>query len=680
MKHIRIVLLLLVFSELSCSLGPDPTAVPAFEPKTLPFIEGAEPFQSAIADLNHDGIPDIAVCGTTFERGYVRLYLSNPSGEYEIQDLNVPLAPRDLLLRDLDADGEFDLATANNRGGSISVFRGDGRGGFFDRQDYAYPKNPFAIESEDLDGNGLPDLIVAGESGSVGILYNRGELKFRDRKEMFESYGPADLTWVDVDRDGQRDLVVPIWKEDQLAIFWNRGKLGLKRGPSIPVDGHAPFAVAAADFNSDRNTDLAVPLLDQAKLQVLYANEVGTYEAGPKLYAGKGSRNLITANLNQDRHPDLVAVGTDSNEIVLYYGTSTRGFYTVPPLTVGTHPRAATAADLNQDGFDDLVIANLHSHDLTLLLSQALVSVAAAPPPPSAAESLAPLVALEDSFNAAVLDFQAGDIELSGRVFSKVLAAGLRLYRDGVLEPDAQNPHWKRFYAATLLTSDIARYQRERPDEAIAVLQDLAEVAEAQGDLQLAGLLWLDIAEIRRFDLDDRGGAIQAYQQLIEFAEAGFPTILDAARFGIDSLHRDQDGYQKRLPQVIMPYTVELRGSDLARMVHPHYAAYQRGTQAIPSYRAFSDAHPRSFRGAYADYFAFFAALSFSSQLGDPKVLHDELLNRHPDRLINLSAAGALLAHYKYAHEDAAYNEQLDVVRKLGERLGFNAEVLERDA
>jgi len=674
----------LLLPFLAGASGGEDLVVPTYAARTLPFVEGAEPFRIALGDLDGDGRIDIAVCGSTLEHGSVRIFLARADGDYQAHDLDAPATPRGIAIADLDGDGRLDLVTANNTSRSVSIFPGDGRGGFGTRKDFAFQRNPFAVVADDLDGDGRVDLVVAGEGGLVGILRNRGGLDFQPEGSFDEPYGPSDVITIDLDGDGRRDIVAPNWREGSLAIFANRGARVYPAG-RIPYGGTGAFGVAGGDFDGDGRADLAVPLLDSSKVVLLLGKGHGDFRPGALLPVGSGVRDVVTAKLNDDAALDLVAVSTDANQVALFYGDGRGAFATVTPLQAGSRPRSAAVADLNGDGLDDIVVANLASHDLTVFTSRSGQRVAARPVPPDPSVALRPLAALADVQGRAESDFKAGNMEGALRGLEQIIATGEPLFRSGALVPSVNSPEWKRYLAAVALASDIHRGWLHDPAGAREIERRLARLAERRRYFSLAGIEWTAVAEIERDDLGNVPAASWAWERIARLARADalaapdaavYPPIATAALLALDRLPDGDAGHRKRLPVVRLPTSFRPEKSDLASMILPHASAFATPRDVKPgdSFMEFAATHRRSFRGAYADYIDFVTAValgSFLAPAADRAALHDTFLENHADDPLCLEVVSMTL---RATRGDAREHEAASA-RRLGERLGVRVEV-----
>jgi hypothetical protein len=116
---------LLLVALLAASAGGDPS----FQETTLP----AGPHASIIAaaDLNHDSRPDIIIAN--LEDSTVTILLNDGGGRFH-QAPGSPFSagsqPNDFAVADFNHDGNRDLAIVNTQTPFISIFLGDGRGGF----------------------------------------------------------------------------------------------------------------------------------------------------------------------------------------------------------------------------------------------------------------------------------------------------------------------------------------------------------------------------------------------------------------------------------------------------------------------------------------------------------------------------------------------------------------------
>jgi hypothetical protein len=122
--------------------------------------------------------------------------------------------------------------------------------------------------------------------------------------------------------------------------------------------GVDPLAVAAADFNGDGHTDLAVVNHTDNTASILLGNGDGTFTPAPLLTTGKGPVAVVTADFNGDGHPDLAVVNQTDNTVSIFLGNGDGTFTLKSTLTTGSNPVAIAAADFNNDGKIDLAVVN----------------------------------------------------------------------------------------------------------------------------------------------------------------------------------------------------------------------------------------------------------------------------------------------------------------------------------
>src|SRR5262249_24396854 len=141
------------------------------------------PAAMVTADVNNDGRADVIVMdGNGGIGGYVLLgkgngqftapyYWSYGSGSYTATALAVA---------DINGDGKLDIVTGNDPGdggvygqrASVSVFLGHGDGSFSGSQPFEWGfavSRPASIVVSDVNGDGRPDVLLAGAGGGVDV-------------------------------------------------------------------------------------------------------------------------------------------------------------------------------------------------------------------------------------------------------------------------------------------------------------------------------------------------------------------------------------------------------------------------------------------------------------------------------------------------------------------------------
>ena len=104
------------------------TSAPSFAgPRS--YATGKIPVSVAIADLNADGKPDVAVANEGGESESVSVLLNRGDGRLQPRrDYATGLEPSSVVIGDLNGDGKLDLATTNYDLGTVRVLLGDGLG------------------------------------------------------------------------------------------------------------------------------------------------------------------------------------------------------------------------------------------------------------------------------------------------------------------------------------------------------------------------------------------------------------------------------------------------------------------------------------------------------------------------------------------------------------------------
>jgi hypothetical protein len=239
------------------------------------FYDGPDDFQSDIfvADLNHDGKPDLLTTGNGFT-----VFLNHGNGTFTNGgSLSFTVTGRDvhrLVAADFNGDGNIDVATQScsfPNAPIISVFFGNGDGTFVLNRDY-FPS--IGINCEDslglitLAGSKLPSLVLAANINQIAILKNDGHGVFAHQQNIFASVNIKISSVSAGDYNGDHlqdiaailtDLTAPAGPTDHVVIFYAKPD-GTFRAPVTLFSRLSSLqAVNTVDFNGDGRGDLLVP-------------------------------------------------------------------------------------------------------------------------------------------------------------------------------------------------------------------------------------------------------------------------------------------------------------------------------------------------------------------------------------------------------------------------------------
>ena len=140
-------------------------------PAGSPFpIDGNFPLSIGLGDFDNDGVIDFATSNTNSRD--VSVYLGNGSGGFSPavgSPFEVGFGARSVAVADIDEDGDTDLAIANAGSNNISLLLGDGAGSFASAagSPFEVGRGPLAVVLHDVDGDGRKDAVVTSDGSFI---------------------------------------------------------------------------------------------------------------------------------------------------------------------------------------------------------------------------------------------------------------------------------------------------------------------------------------------------------------------------------------------------------------------------------------------------------------------------------------------------------------------------------
>lgn len=224
---------------------------------TFPFwvntSTGPVPHGIASADVDGDGIDEILVTST--EDGTVWIHsqvtaispppplIVPPSTHPPIGGAS-PAKPFYIETVDMDGDGVLDIVTANQGPPSLSVLFLDSSAQLFDEiVEVPLPGDPVDLEIADVDGDGVLDAALALPlTTEVAVVRGLGQRAFAPAFTIATSDAPVALTIADMDGDGDQDLAVGYDERPRVGVLLGDGaspsvSFGSERVVELPSTG-----------------------------------------------------------------------------------------------------------------------------------------------------------------------------------------------------------------------------------------------------------------------------------------------------------------------------------------------------------------------------------------------------------------------------------------------------------
>ncbi|MEZ4702208.1 MAG: T9SS type A sorting domain-containing protein [Rhodothermales bacterium] len=237
--------------------------------------------------------------------------------EFQSERINRgPLFAAASLVQDFDADGDLDIVvtrrTRDGLSGAVEWLENDGTLVFARHEIVTDLKDPIHIQRADLDGDGDDDYAVADagialDEGGLILLIRQDDGGFV-RQDLDADRRFDDIDLEDLDGDGLIDVVgVGFW-QDSLRIWINEGDLNFSEKIVDPSVNQLE-ALEAADVDDDGDIDLLVD-------DVLYKNDGnGAFTETQDLFtwsalSPSAGRDFVVADLDNDGVLDILTYAT----------------------------------------------------------------------------------------------------------------------------------------------------------------------------------------------------------------------------------------------------------------------------------------------------------------------------------------------------------------------------------
>jgi hypothetical protein len=277
-------------------------------------------FNVRAADLDGDGRPDVLV---PVDNGVKVLRNHSTPGNLAFDVLpgvgpdafGTGTGPFGVAAADLDGDGLLDLAVVDYAGGTLQVLHATAPFAYSATQTIAIGGGPIDVVAADFTGDGIVDLAVSRSTlADILVLQNDGHGNLSAFVTLPVGSAPNYLFTADFDGDHRADIVVSDGNADTVTVLFG-GDTGF-RTATYPA-GNGPTALAARDLTGDGVPDILVTSLIDGECRVLVNDGHGNF---PNVFPFPGVLGTTSAALGDfdgDHDLDLVLATIVSNRLSL---------------------------------------------------------------------------------------------------------------------------------------------------------------------------------------------------------------------------------------------------------------------------------------------------------------------------------------------------------------------------
>ena len=361
--------------------------------RNWPFSSGPQTYAVALGDLDGDGDLDAFLANGENEVPFPdTVWLNEGEGRFSDSGQQIGnVESRDVLLVDLDVDGDLDIIVAFTSG--LLIYRNDGTGVFRNSerglalgQAGNYLVAPAA---GDVNGDGYSDVFAGGCCGEVamwddnrrqvyppaGSLWlSDGQGGFVDSGQTFDHSGTNAIALGDLDGDGYLDAFfgnaastidqTENFVQNQPNTVWFNDGQGRFRLSDQQLGTSEAVSVALGDLDGDGDLDAFAGNRGRDEVWLnaggAQGGRPGTFILGGTVGGNEQTRSAALADLDGDGDPDALVVYSDSARVWLNDGLA--GFTAGQELSFkGQH--ALALGDLDGDGHMDIFAGSV-THDI----------------------------------------------------------------------------------------------------------------------------------------------------------------------------------------------------------------------------------------------------------------------------------------------------------------------------
>lgn len=278
-----------------------------------------------------------------------------------------------VTVADIDHDGDLDVIATSSLDDTLTFFENTaGNASAFTATTLDnLADGATSVVAADIDGDGKLDLVVTeGDSGNVSWYRNDGQVNPTFTKDTLATgeTGASDLFAIDIDHDGDIDILVASADDDEITLYENDGNVNDPIDPQftarvLSTSENNISAVTAADIDGDGDYDIfsssrndnTVTLIKNESIHrnAAFADSVTISNVTD------GAYSVATGDIDGDGRVDI-AVSSVFDGTIRWFrnnGEAVNPTFTTNTVGASNGPREIYLADIDGDGDLDIAAA-----------------------------------------------------------------------------------------------------------------------------------------------------------------------------------------------------------------------------------------------------------------------------------------------------------------------------------
>lgn len=295
----------------------------------------------------------VPVVMTLFAAGLVSA--SAPLGGDVVRTID---EPEFIATGDLNGDGVPDLVVSGLKGIDIYLGSKDGRPGFSGR----LTPGGAGVVIADVTGDGALDIVAGALTGcAVAVHPGVGDGSFEPPISLGTGCGPATVIVADLTGDGVMDIASANVVGQSVSVVLGEGGGAFAPAFSFPTPiASGVGAIAVIDINNDGAVDLIT--IGNRKITFHMNDGEGAFSGGLSIDAGVSPRSVQAADVTGNGLADVLLADESRSRVLLFQQFLPGEFLPQAVIAVGLRPDRIMLSDLDGDGPPELVV--MHSGTL----------------------------------------------------------------------------------------------------------------------------------------------------------------------------------------------------------------------------------------------------------------------------------------------------------------------------